>query len=176
MKEQKSIPIRFSERAFLYYLPVIKEIVRGWPGPVAFSPGDLSLETFTCRLRDSIRGAVLYHWTHPDIQPGILSSISDLLVLRQIDGKVIAGTFQTTKPIKTSTVSTTTTIGTIVQPTITIDYKDQDVVHAAALLLSKRLLLGPLKLLNFIPDENATNLLNSYDIAITSSGNDTIMV
>lgn len=54
---------RYSERHFKRYEAHIATIVRQWPAVSVFDPTTLSLETFSCRLRDAMKSLHDNQWT-----------------------------------------------------------------------------------------------------------------
>lgn len=56
---------RHSEPSFRRFLPTIQYVLEQWPSPTALLPGSLSIETYTHRFRDALRGFVENGWEAP---------------------------------------------------------------------------------------------------------------
>jgi len=56
---------RHSEASFRRFLPTLSLVLEQWPNPTALLPGALSIETYTHRFRDALRGFVDNNWEAP---------------------------------------------------------------------------------------------------------------
>lgn len=72
---------RFSELAFRRYEATIAAIVQQWPSALIFSPAPLSVETFSCRLRDAIKSHQTHQWPSKSVNLMKFIQIADDIVV-----------------------------------------------------------------------------------------------
>lgn len=84
------IPWRFSEACFRRYEPAITDALAAYPKVIAYEPQS-SLETFTARFRDAIRGHIKHRFSPSTVDPDILARLGERLSCISQDGKVLIG-------------------------------------------------------------------------------------
>ena len=152
----------FSEKAFKRYEQVIRTIVLNFPKPVWYDPAPFAVMTFSCRLRDAMRGLIEHHYD-ASLRNQLVKFHSDVVVA--IRGNLIViGDKDTVKQEQT---------GPRVQPgqvvsaqvmleSETIDGKDHEVVEALCLLAERRI-LSMVKVTG-ISEEQVREIGKGYDI------------
>lgn len=167
-------PQRFSEHAFRRYEACIAQVVTQWPTPVVFDPAraQLSLETFTCRLRDAITGAMKYSYTSEDFDVLRLFDIHDELVVAQRDGKVVVGpkealkSFTPVQPIHAASKG---------QDVYDLKNPTRAVLEAFCLLLSERLLGKPV-VVHLMDPQLLTEMQGKYDIDASLNPDGSVLI
>lgn len=93
--DKSNLPYRFREATFRQFEVSIAEVIHNFPGVSTFNP--MNVETFSCRLRDSIRSLAENSWKTVKIDiPKFLSVWKDISV--GIRGNhVIAGSKESIK-------------------------------------------------------------------------------
>jgi hypothetical protein len=156
-------PQRFSEASFRRYEASIESVLKHWPTPVTFDPikVGLSLETFTCRLRDAITGCLRYQYSSMMFDYERLATLSEQIVVAQRDGKVVVGprealrSFQV-QPIRAISTPQSNDCYQVANPS-------REVFLAFCLLLSQRLLARPL-LVQVLDPQLLLEAQQKYDI------------
>lgn len=86
-----TLPQRFRPEAVTRYWPHIQAMINSWPTPIKLNPAPLSIDTFTCRLRDAIT-AIMVHNQGTDNMRWQLKDIAHNCMVKQTpDGAVIFG-------------------------------------------------------------------------------------
>lgn len=97
---ESSFPFRYRESTFRNYEAAIRQIVEAYPKAVTFTPR--SVETFSCRLRDSMKSLFIYGWqTNVDTEK--FGRCHDGIVVAIRDHEVIAGSLKAIREAKPST-------------------------------------------------------------------------
>lgn len=153
-----TIPHRFSERSFRRYESDIAQISAAYPGLITLSPGDLSIETYTHRLRDAIRGVLEYHY--PTTIDLAKLAKQDICV-RVVHGEIQAGS---RKELAKALSRQQTALPSIVE---NITAPDEETLKALCLLMSKRM-HGPTRL-SGVPLDMLHRLEGEYDISFVEN-------
>lgn len=166
------LPYRLRESTFRTYEPLISQAIRESPSPVMVNPAPLRCTTFAARLRDSMSAFKRFQWpasfTLFDLTTANLNvRHNEATVYLGTKGKhrTIPNEFKLTNPNRTSGLPVDAELS-------------QQQLEAFCLLLSNRLLAGPIILRNrLLPQSVIDDLEIRYDIAIEiSNTNDTIII
>lgn len=156
-----NVPHRFSEKQFRRYEPHIATVVRNWPGITRFKP-TCSIETFSCRFRDAIRGLFIYRYITLINYDELLSIRGALTVAQKgdcvvIGPKLVVAAYSPTSNAEVPTNSEAPTL---------LTNPPRPVLEAFCLLLSGKYITTPL----IVTNVDATILLemqDRYDVVAT---------
>jgi len=133
-------PYHKSERMFRTYEPAIKQIVNNWPRVTLFEPKG-SIETFSCRLRDSIQSWRENKWASQEL---FGESLPEIVVSTSFQpGKVAAGPRDELKRKKTDVVAAGFVVDARPSTGLVFETNDQKAVEAVLYLHHCRLLVEP---------------------------------
>ena len=164
---------RFSETSFRNYEPEWLRVQQYWPTPVSFDPAQktlgrvkgISIETYTCRLRDALHGYIRHNYTSETLDRTKIEAIYQKVVVAQRDGLVVVGphsalkSYNAVAPVCTVVQGRHNEVYEVIAPSL-------DVLRAFCLLLSERLLDKPL-LCHTIDPQHLMQLQEEYDIVAT---------
>jgi hypothetical protein len=175
---------RFSESAFRNYENELYEIQIAWPLVSAFDPArrivartrqPISIETYTCRLRDAFHGYIRFNYTSDRLVRTTMERIYQDVAIGQRDGKVVVGPRISLKsvgpvaPVSQISTSSQNDVIEVVNPS-------ERVLHAFCLLLSERLIKQPLLVRLMDPQLLLSVQETGYDIAVTSQDDGSILI
>ena len=161
-----SVPVHLSERVFRRYESMIAQVVRNFPNATTFQHAPLSINTFTCRLRDAIKSVLTYHWPTP-IDITLLEQIRPSLIVREQNGLVWAGL--RTNNSENGIATEGTTPAPKAQELILTNPNLRD-LYAIAHLLSERKLSGPVILINANHVDIDQVTAQPFDVAFREEG------
>lgn len=177
---------RFTESTFRKYELVIAEAVRRFPEVVIIDPAreNIGQDTMATRLRDSMRAFGGSGWATEHIDETQFLSLwaSDKIVVGEINdgeykGKVAIGGKAEVAALrpKAQKVEAEPVQGHGV-PALTIDGSDYELVMAAACLLSRKIIPGPIVVSNFKHGE-IENIEHVYkNVAVIRNGPDLTLI
>lgn len=165
------LPSHLSENTFRRYEKLIGTALRNWPEATKFTPsGDVSLTTFTARLRDSITSYRRYRWITGEFTSAEFDAIDGAAVVvndaehgccfftkRRAAGRSPAGT----------TVPNDSVPAAKIVPTGILTELLSAEIEALCLLLSNKRITGPITIQGDIGDETVTYMQSNYDVGIT---------
>lgn len=158
------LPHQFRQKAVNRYAPFIAEVLKRWPGPVTFDPTPLGVETFSNRFRDACAAIMSKGKEHELVPRAKLAAVYDSLVTRVRDGTIIIGDKNSTK-ILTEKATALPIVSTTTAFLGTLEWTQEPELAAAALLLSKRILTSPFKIVG-VPNETLRlSMLSFFDVA-----------
>ena len=155
------LPYRLSERHFRRYEPIIKAIVTAWPLPTICDPvlatgQRLSMETYSCRLRDAIKSLDQNQWSS-DINIMKFVQIVDDIVVSTVAhaGKVSVGPYESVR--KLTPAGEKVEIGSALHspsqavPKINLNNPDPELIRAVLLMHHHRIFVEPSTITTHIP-------------------------
>ena len=155
------LPPQFRQRAVDRYAPFISTVLKMWPGPVAFDPTPLSVETFSHRFRDACTAVISHNKTHELVKRDDLLRVYDRMITRVQNGQVVIADRQVSRE-EPLPVPITQSIQKVQG---TLKWTDAPSLAAAALLLSNRVVTGPFRIEGTVDINVEQHLLSSFDIA-----------
>lgn len=86
-----SVPSRFSKKNFERFEPLIAIVLQSFPKQVVFTPANygLSMETFSCRFRDSVKAFLLYSYPATFTRAQVEETWPKCKVACALDGKTV---------------------------------------------------------------------------------------
>lgn len=165
------VPPHLSEQVFRQYEKQIHTIITSYPRSVSFKPENVSLETFSCRLRDAMRSHITYQWPSA-VDPQQLKTVRANLVVLKRDGMVIVRSKDDTSDKQTGVIASQDTAGEVPYVCENLTLAE---LHAFATLLGGRRITGPVKVVGADP-LHLSEIEEHYDIAINRDNKDYVLI
>lgn len=175
----ETLPFRSRESTFRLYEPFIARAIKSFPEPVAINPAPLRATTFAARLRDAIWSFHHYQWPSDIIDREIFEAMYNqrAIVVVQTDTTVAIGPKAKRGGHAPGAVVSNATLAAA-SAGIRFEPKrwNADDVRAVCRLLSSRLLAGPVIIYPPLDQVLSDGLEATFDIALTTDSDKTIIV
>jgi hypothetical protein len=161
-------PYRFSQRSCERFTPHIRTIAAKYPHLCTFETGDLSVETFSCRLRDAMKALVQCKWFIKDFDLSKFDDIHRDLQVGIRDNYVIVGSrgsLQNTKTLTCDEVSPKNHGIQVVDP-------PDDILTALCILHQANILTQPTKIVGTYSE----SIASSYDVMLQIEPTFTLLI
>lgn len=164
-----STPWRFTARSGLRYAKIIHKIVDTFPAILTIDPEGLSVETYSCRLRDAMRGLAAEQWHLPSLDFEKFLEVHSKVSVGIRNDKVVVGPRSELRAAK-ALPTVGVTAGSAKE--LTVSTTSAEIIKALAVLHHHRILSAPSRITGIVPAE----LIDGLDVELITEGDCTIMM